>query len=68
MGFIPRRFAPVSRHFSKTLGDWNLRRNSLRDLAPHIERQRLLIEGVYSVDVDRELVESFVIVVAEQHE
>lgn len=68
MGFIPRRFAPVSRYLSKTLGDWNLRRNSLRDLAPHIERQRLLIEGLYSVDVDRELVESFLIGVAEHLE
>ena len=33
----------------------------MRDLAPGIVRQRLLIEGFYSIDVDRELVESFLL-------
>ena len=33
----------------------------MRDLAPEIVRQRLLIEGRYSVDVDREFVESFLL-------
>lgn len=36
----------------------------MRDLAPQIVRQRLLIEGLYSIDVDREFVESFLLGVA----
>jgi S-adenosylmethionine decarboxylase len=36
----------------------------MRDLAPEIIRQRLLIEGLYSVDVDREFVESYLLGVA----
>jgi S-adenosylmethionine decarboxylase len=36
----------------------------MRDLAPEIVRQRLLIEGLYSVDVDREFVEAFLLGVA----
>jgi S-adenosylmethionine decarboxylase len=36
----------------------------MRDLAPHIVRQRLLIEGIYSIDVDRDFVESFLMGVA----
>ena len=36
----------------------------MRDLAPEIIRQRLLIEGLYSIDVDREFVESFLLGVA----
>lgn len=36
----------------------------MRDLAPQIVRQRLLIEGLYTVDVDRQLVESYLLGVA----
>jgi len=36
----------------------------VRDLAPAIVRQRLLIEGLYSVDVDRAFVESFLLGIA----
>lgn len=32
---------------------------SMRDLAPHILRQRLLIEGLYGIDVDTETVLRF---------
>ena len=31
----------------------------MRDLAPDIVRQRLLIEGIYTIEVDRETVESY---------
>ena len=33
----------------------------MRDLAPDIVRQRLLIEGLYSAEVDRDFVESFLL-------
>ena len=33
----------------------------MRDLAPDIVRQRLLIEGLYTVDVDRDSVERYLI-------
>jgi S-adenosylmethionine decarboxylase len=33
----------------------------MRDLAPDIVRQRLLIEGYYSVDVDRVVVENYLV-------
>ena len=36
----------------------------MKDLAPDIVRQRLLIEGLYSVNVDRAVVESYLIGVA----
>ena len=36
----------------------------MRDLAPDIFRQRLLIEGRYSIDVDRAAVEKYLIDVA----
>jgi S-adenosylmethionine decarboxylase len=36
----------------------------VRDLAPDIVRQRLLIEGFYSIDVDSSLVEKYLIDVA----
>jgi S-adenosylmethionine decarboxylase len=36
----------------------------MKDLAPEIVRQRLLIEGIYSIDVNRETVESFLLGVA----
>jgi len=36
----------------------------MRDLAPDIVRQRLLIEGYYSIDVDRPTVEKHLIEVA----
>ena len=36
----------------------------MRDLAPQIVRQRLLIEGLYTVDVDRQAVESYLLGVA----
>ncbi len=36
----------------------------MRDLAPHIVRQRLLIEGVYSVDADRAFIERYLLGVA----
>ena len=36
----------------------------MRDLAPDIVRQRLLIEGVYNVPVDRSVVEGYLIGVA----
>ena len=36
----------------------------MRDLVPEIVRQRLLIEGLYSIDVDRQFVESFLLGVA----
>jgi len=36
----------------------------MRDLAPEIVRQRLLIEGIYSIDVNRTFVESFLVGVA----
>jgi len=31
----------------------------MKDLAPEIQRQRLLIEGFYSVDIDQKLIEQF---------
>lgn len=36
----------------------------MRDLAPEITRQRLLIEGYYSVDMDQTAVESYLLSVA----
>ena len=36
----------------------------MRDLAPEIIRQRLLIEGIYTIDVNREIVESFLLDIA----
>lgn len=33
----------------------------MKDLAPDIVRQRLLIEGLYSAEVDRDFVESFLL-------
>ena len=36
----------------------------MRNLAPEIVRQRLLIEGIYSVDVSRQVVESFLLGIA----
>ncbi len=36
----------------------------MQDLAPHITRQRLLLEGYYSVPVDRESVSSYLAAVA----
>ena len=36
----------------------------MRDLAPEIVRQRLLIEGIYSINVNRETVESFLLGIA----
>lgn len=36
----------------------------MKDLAPKILRQRLLIEGIYSIEVDREFVESFLLGIA----
>ncbi len=33
----------------------------MKDLAPEIVRQRLLIEGIYSIEVNREIVESFLL-------
>lgn len=36
----------------------------MRDLAPEIVRQRLPIEGLYSINVDREFVESFMLDIA----
>ena len=33
----------------------------MRDLAPDVVRQRLLIEGLYSAEVDRDFVESFLL-------
>lgn len=36
----------------------------MRDLAPDIVRQRLLIEGYYSVEVDRYMVEQYLLGVA----
>jgi hypothetical protein len=33
----------------------------MRDLAPTITRQRLLIEGIYSIYVNREIVESYLL-------
>ena len=43
------------------LGESDLRKLDMRDLAPEIVRQRLLIEGLYSIYVDREFVESFLV-------
>jgi len=37
----------------------------LKDLAPHIVRQRLLIEGTYTANVDRVFVESFLLDLAQ---
>ena len=36
----------------------------MRNLAPEIVRQRLLIEGIYSIDVNREIVESYLLGIA----
>ena len=36
----------------------------MRDLAPQITRQRLLIEGLYCIDVDRTVVESYLLGIA----
>jgi S-adenosylmethionine decarboxylase len=36
----------------------------LKDLAPKITRQRLLIEGYYSISVDRKVVEEYLVKVA----
>lgn len=36
----------------------------MKDLAPQITRQRLLIEGLYSINVDRTVVESYLLGVA----
>jgi S-adenosylmethionine decarboxylase len=36
----------------------------MRDLAPHILRQRLLIEGLYTIDLDREQVAAYLTGVA----
>ena len=36
----------------------------MRDLAPEIIRQRLLIEGIYSIDVNRETIESYLLGIA----
>lgn len=36
----------------------------MKDLAPEIIRQRLLIEGLYSIEVNREIVESFLLGIA----
>ena len=36
----------------------------MKDLAPDIVRQRLLIEGIYSASVSREMVESYLLGVA----
>ena len=36
----------------------------MRDLAPEITRQRLLIEGYFSADVNQEVVESYLLTVA----
>ena len=36
----------------------------MRDLAPQITRQRLLIEGLYTIDVDRMVVESYLLGIA----
>ncbi len=36
----------------------------MKDLAPEIVRQRLLIEGIYSIEVNREIVESFLLGIA----
>jgi hypothetical protein len=36
----------------------------MRDLAPQIIRQRLLIEGLYSIDVDQTAVESYLFGIA----
>jgi len=47
------------------LGVEKPRRKSVRDLAPQIVRQRLLVEGLYAVDVDRQLVELYLLGVAE---
>jgi hypothetical protein len=40
------------------------RKENVRDLAPDIVRQRLLIEGYYSVDVDSAVVEKYLVGVA----
>ena len=31
----------------------------MKDLAPHITRQRLIIEGFYTIDVDEKVIEKF---------
>jgi len=36
----------------------------MRDLAPDIVRQRLLIEGIYTIDIDSEAVEQYLLGVA----
>ncbi len=36
----------------------------MRDLAPQISRQRLLIEGLYSVNIDQTVVESYLLGIA----
>jgi S-adenosylmethionine decarboxylase len=36
----------------------------MRDLAPQITRQRLLIEGLFSIDVDKTVVESYLLGIA----
>jgi len=36
----------------------------MEKLAPHITRQRLLIEGFFSIDVDREIINNYLISVA----
>ena len=42
----------------------NSRKENMRDLAPEIIRQRLLIEGIYSIDVNRETIESYLLGIA----
>lgn len=36
----------------------------MRDLAPQITRQRFLIEGLYSIDIDQTVVESYLLGIA----
>ena len=36
----------------------------MKDLAPEIVRQRLLIEGIYAIEVNRETVESYLLGIA----
>lgn len=60
----------VNRAFSEqtfstdSLGELDSGTMNMRDLAPEIVRQRLLIEGIYSIDVNREFVESFLLGIA----
>jgi hypothetical protein len=47
-----------------SVGPQSRRNEQVRDLAPDIVRQRLLIEGYYSVDVDSSVVEKYLLSVA----